>query len=29
VRLLGASVHNLIDPDTPTEEPWLPFADGD
>jgi DNA polymerase-4 len=28
VRLLGASVHNLIDPSTPTEEPWLPF-DGD
>ena len=25
VRLLGASVHNLIDPDTPTEEPMLPF----
>ena len=25
VRLLGASVHNLIDPDMPTEEPWLPF----
>jgi hypothetical protein len=25
VRLLGASVHNLIDPDTPTEEPTLPF----
>jgi DNA polymerase IV len=28
VRLLGASVHNLIDPDMPTEEPWLPFEDG-
>ena len=28
VRLLGASVHNLIDPDTPTEEPWLPFGEG-
>ena len=27
VRLLGASVHNLIDPDTPTEEPMLPFED--
>jgi DNA polymerase-4 len=25
VRLLGASVHNLIDPDMPREEPWLPF----
>jgi DNA polymerase-4 len=27
VRLLGASVHNLIDPGTPTEEPWLPFGE--
>ena len=27
VRLLGASVHNLIDPDTPTEEPMLPFEE--
>ena len=25
VRLLGASVHNLVDPATPSEEPWLPF----
>ena len=29
VRLLGASVHNLIDPDTPTEEPTLPFDEED
>ena len=29
VRLLGASVHNLIDPDTPTEEPMLPFEEED
>jgi DNA polymerase-4 len=29
VRLLGASVHNLIDPDTPTEEPWLPFEESE
>ena len=28
VRLLGASVHNLVDPDTPLEEPLLPFEDG-
>ena len=27
VRLLGASVHNLIDPDMPTEEPMLPFEE--
>ena len=27
VRLLGASVHNLVDPDTPTEEPMLPFEE--
>jgi DNA polymerase-4 len=25
VRLLGASVHNLIDPTAPSEEPMLPF----
>jgi DNA polymerase-4 len=30
VRLLGASVHNLIDPAMPSEEPWLPFdGEGD
>ncbi len=29
VRLLGASVHNLIDPGTPTEEPMLPFEEED
>jgi DNA polymerase IV len=28
VRLLGASVHNLVDPATPREEPFLPFEDG-
>ena len=27
VRLLGASVHNLVDPSVPSEEPWLPFDD--
>ncbi|MGH9370236.1 MAG: DNA polymerase IV [Vicinamibacterales bacterium] len=27
VRLLGASVHNLVDPFTPAEEPMLPFDD--
>ena len=27
VRLLGASVHNLVDPDTPTEDPLLPFEE--
>jgi DNA polymerase-4 len=25
IRLLGASVHNLIDPDAPLDEPLLPF----
>ena len=28
VRLLGVSVHNLIDPSAPEGEPVLPFADG-
>jgi DNA polymerase-4 len=27
VRLLGVSVHNLIDPSEPTIEPVLPFPD--
>jgi DNA polymerase-4 len=27
VRLLGASVHNLVDPSTPSHEPTLPFDD--
>jgi DNA polymerase-4 len=28
VRLLGTSVHNLIDPAAPAERPMLPFEDG-
>jgi DNA polymerase-4 len=28
VRLLGASVHNLVDPSEPLEAPALPFPDG-
>ena len=29
VRLLGVSVHNLIDPSEPADEPVLPFLDGE
>jgi DNA polymerase IV len=28
VRLLGASVHNLVDPGAISGEPWLPFGEG-
>jgi hypothetical protein len=28
VRLLGVSVHNLVDPAEPEEEPDLPLFDG-
>jgi DNA polymerase IV len=27
VRLLGASVHNLVDPEAVSGEPWLPFGE--